>query len=320
MLQNILKSNNPLHYWIIVLLGLFGIGVSLIFFDKDIALNCFIFPDFFNQLIINPVQNIVISYLILFITAFGLISINKEFGDIMGILLPSTVLTLFLNLLTPTVLLINGVFVLPVFTYIMKLIINRFDNKQIFTELFYIGFLIGLSTMVNLDFIVLLLIALIGLMLFRTFYHKEYLVLILCVILPYIILDSLLFIFSDIHVLDVLDINLSNISFDYSVFLSSFYPLLVFLIFTIFVYIRILNKKVELKKIKNRKIFIWINISLLLVWFWVIITAKLHLIYLLAFLLAITFSIVLTYLPNKLHAKLLLIVLFLLNIITLFVV
>lgn len=310
MFQKIFYSNNPLQYWIVLLLGLFGMFLNLLFIKQDASINCFIFSELFSKVTIGAKYGIVLSYFILFAATLELMLINKEFNDTMGILLPSAVFTLFFNIIYPTLQLINGIIILPIFIFIAKLLINVYEQKRIFSELFYIGFISGLSTMINIDFVIILLIVYIGLVFLRPFYFKEYIVLAISFLLPYIMLDSVMFFFFDMHVILLLN---NNYSFDYSVFLSSLFPILVFIIFTIFVYLRILNKKVELKKIKSRKIFIWINSSILLVWIWIFFSSKLLLIYLLALLLAISFSVALISLPKQIHSKLLLIVLLILN-------
>lgn len=311
MFQKIFYSNNPLQYWIIILLGLFGMILNLLYVEQDASINCFIFSELFSKVIIGAKYGVVLSYFILFAATLELMLINKEFNDTMGILLPSAVFTLFFNIIYPTLHLINGIIILPIFIFIAKLLINVYEQKRIFSELFYIGFISGLSTMINIDFVIILLIVYVGLFLLRPFYYKEHIVLLISSLLPYIMLDSVMFFFFDMHVIRLLN---NNYSFDYSVFLSSLFPILVFIIFSVFIYFRILTNKVELKKIKSRKIFIWINSSIFLVWLWIFFSSKLLLIYLLALLLAISFSVVLMSLPKQIHSKLLLIVLLFLNV------
>lgn len=313
MFQKIFYSNNPLQYWIVIVLGLWGGILNLLYIEQDISITSFVFPEWFANIAIGAKLGILVSYLILFITAFGLIGINKDFGDVMGILLPSVVLTLFFNIIYPTLHLINGIIILPIFVFIANMLIKVSSQKRIFTELFYIGFISGFSTMINIDFIIVLLIVYIGLFFLRPFYFKEYIVLLLSFLLPYIMLDSVLFFFYDTHVVRVLDTNFNNNTLGYSFFLSSLFPILVFILFSAFVYFRILTNKAELKKIKSRKIFIWINSSIFLVWLWIFFSSKLLLIYLLALLLAISFSVVLISLPKRIHSKLLIIVLLILN-------
>ena len=311
MFQKIFYSNNPLQYWIIILLGLFGMILNLLYVEQDASINCFIFSELFSKVIIGAKYGVVLSYFILFAATLELMLINKEFNDTMGILLPSAVFTLFFNIIYPTLHLINGIIILPIFIFIAKLLINVYEQKRIFSELFYIGFISGLSTMINIDFVIILLIVYVGLFLLRPFYYKEHIVLLISSLLPYIMLDSVMFFFFDMHVIRLLN---NNYSFDYSVFLSSLFPILVFIIFSVFIYFRILTNKVELKKIKSRKIFIWINSSIFLVWLWIFFSSNLLLIYLLALLLAISFSVVLMSLPKQIHSKLLLIVLLFLNV------
>lgn len=313
MFQKIFYSNNPLQYWIVIVLGLGGMILNLLNIEQDFSITSFVFPEWFTKLTIGTKSGLLVSYVILFITAFGLIGINKEFGNVMGCLLPSVVLTLLINILIPIAISINGIIILPIFVFITKLLINVSEEKRIFTKLLYIGFFLGLSTMINIDFIIILLIVFIGLAILRPFYFKEYIFLIISFVLPYIILDSVLFFFFDKHVVSVLDTNFNNYTLGYSYLLSSLFPILVFIIFSIFVYYRILTNKVELKKIKSRKIFIWINSSMFLVWIWIFLSSNLLLIYLLALLLAISFSVVLISLPKRIHSKLLLFVLLMLN-------
>lgn len=313
MFQKIFYSNNPLQYWIVILFGFFGMFVSLMYAEQNIAIRCSLFPEWWTHITIHPKAGVLVSYLSLFFTAFALMSISKEFGDVLGILLPSVVLTLFFNLLTPTFLSINSIIILPVFIFIIKLLVNMYEKKRVFTELFYMGFISGVMSMIDVDFVTILFIVIAGLVVLRPFYFKEYLVLLISFILPYIILDSVLFFFFNTHVLSVFEINLEKYTFDLTIFLSSMYPMVVFFIFSIFIYIRIFNNKVELKKIKSRKIFVWINISIFLLWIWIILTSNLLLIYILALLLAVSFSVVIMTLPNRVHSKLLLITLFILN-------
>jgi len=315
MFQKIFYSNNPLQFWIVILFGIFGLFISLMYAEQDVAIRCSIFPEWWSHISINPIAGVLVSYLSLFLTTFALMSISKEFGDVLGILLPSVVLTLFFNLLTPTFLSINSIVILPAFIFIIKLLVNIYETQRVFSELFYMGFISGVASMIDVEFIAILFIVVIGIIVLRPFYFKEYLVLLISFILPYIILDAVIFFFFDIHVLSVFDLNIATYKFDLTAFLSSLYPMVVFFIFSIFIYNRILNNKVELKKIKSRKIFVWINISILLLWMWIILTSNMLLIYLLALMLAVSFSVVMITLPKKIHAKLLLITLFILNII-----
>lgn len=314
MFKKIFYSNNPLQYWIVILLGLFGMFLNLLHSKQGTSINSFVLPELFLKVIVGAKSVVVLSYAILFLATLMLIEINKVFSDIMGLLLPSVVLTLLFNIIFPTLHLIDGIIILPIFIFITKLLINIFDKKRIFSELFYIGFISSISTMINIDFVIILIIVYVGLLLLRQFYYKEHIVLLISFLLPYIMLDSILFFFFDKHVVHFLDINFNNYSFEYSIFLASLYAVLVFLLLTVFVYLRILTNNAKIKKIKTRKIFIWINSSIFLVWLWIFLSSKLLLIYLLALLLAISFSVVLMNLPKQIHSKILLIVLLFLNV------
>ncbi|MGQ9846911.1 MAG: hypothetical protein ACUVQP_05330, partial [Bacteroidales bacterium] len=306
MFQRIFYSNNPLQYWIVLLLGLFGMILNLLYVEQDASINSFVFPELFSNVIIKAKYAVVLSYIFLFISTLELIHINKDLSDTMGVLLPSVVLTLFFNILFPSVYSIIGIIILPVFIFITRLLINVSEHKRIFSELFYIGFISGFISMINFDFVIILFIVYIGLAFLRPFYFKEYIVLLISFLLPYIMLDSVMFFFFDTHVIRFLNIK-NNSSFNDSVFSSLLFAILVLIISTIFVYLRILNQKVQLKKLKSRKIFIWINSSIFLVWIWIFLSSKLLLIYLLTLLLAISFSVILMSLPKQIHSKLLLI-------------
>lgn len=319
MLNKLLQNNNPLHFWIVFLLAVFGYALitlnsnGITDFNLEIGLNN-IFTFKTHDWIIN-----LTAYFLFFVVGFELISVSKEFSDNFGIIFPSIIFMLFGNLILNFSLSLISALGVVIFIIIIKLNFQIFEKQRIYTDLFYIGFLTSLLTLLRPEFIALKLLTFIALIVLRAFNMKEYIVLIISFFVPFIFIDAIQYFFYNIHFFDWINYQSLKYNFDINLLTNAIYPLITLFIFSIFTLYRYLIGKAELKKIKSRRYNTWLNISLITLWGLFLLTAKIEFIYLIIVLLSLSFSIIISSIPKPIHVKLLVISLFLLNILIIFI-
>jgi len=313
MINKLFYNQNSLNFWYFLVVGLWGFIITSIVNHQPLVINFSFLPVFLKDITLNSYASIVLIYLIILVSAFILMSISKEFADHVGLLLPSVVFVLLINILTSTFLDFTAVLIIPFFLIIIKIIISLYDKQKAFEQIIYIGFLNALISLINIDFTIILFLSVFSIIILRPFYLKEYILLILSYIFPFLFIDAIMFFISNKHVFSLINPHLEIQHFNYAQFLSSIYPLMVLLILSVFTVYKFINRKVGLKKIRTRRFFLWLHISLFIVWLFLLSLSLPSLYYVIVVLMGLSLSIVLVSMEIKRHAVLLLLALIVLN-------
>lgn len=319
MLHKLLQNNNPFHFWIVFLLAVFGFALMTLnsneisTFNLEIGLN-----NIFTLKTHEWVMNLA-AYLLFIIASFELMSVSKIFSDNFGILLPSIIFMLWGNLILNFSLNLISAFGVVIFVLIIKLNLRFLEKQKNYTDLFYIGFLTSVLTLLKPEFIALLLLTFIALIVLKSFNIKEYIILIISFFVPFIFIDAIQYFIYNIHFFEWINYPSLKYNFDINLLTNAIYPIITLFIFSIFTLYRYLNSKTELKKIKSRRYNTWLNFSLITLWCLFFLTAKVEFIYLIIVLLSLSFSIIISSIQKPIHVKLLVISLFLLNILIIFI-
>ncbi|NSW46175.1 MAG: hypothetical protein HPY79_10220 [Bacteroidales bacterium] len=313
MINKLFYNQNSLNFWYFLVVGLWGFIITSIINHHPLVINFSFSPVFLKDITLNTYASIVLIYLIILASAFIMMSISKEFADHVGLLLPSIVFVLLINILTSTFLDFTAVLIIPFFLLIIKIIISLYDKQKAFEEIIYIGFLNALISLINIDFTIILFLSFFSIIVMRPFYIKEYILLLLSYFFPFIFMDAIMFFISNQHVFSLINRNSEIQHFNYAQFLSSIYPLMILLILSFFTVSKFINRKIGLKKIRTRRFFLWLHISLVIVWLFLFSLSLPSLYYIIVVFIALSLSIVLVSLEIKRHAVLLLLALIILN-------
>lgn len=319
MLNKFLHDNKFFHFGIVFLLAIIGFGLvsfnspNITNFNIEIGLN--------NILSLKtPIWLVnLLTYILFIVASFELSFVSKEFSDNFGFIFPSIIFILLGNFILNFSLSVVSAFATVIFIIIIKLIFQLFKKQRIFTDLFYIGILISFLSILKPIFVFLLLLAFIALFILRTFYIKEYIVLIISFLIPFIFIDAFQYFFYDIHLFEWINFNDFKYKFDSNVVNEVFYPLIIFFILSILIIFRYVSGKSVLKKVKTRLFNKWFNLSIITLWLLFFLTSKTEFIYLILVLLSLLLSIIISCFRKKIYIKLALLSLFLLNILIIFI-
>jgi len=319
MINKLFYNQNPLNFWYILVIGIWGFIIALIVNHNSITFNFSFSPVLFKNISLNASIALVFVYFTILFSAFLMMSISKEFSDSIGLLLPSTVFVLLINLLTPTILDFTAVLTVPFFLMIMKILISTYEKQKAFENIIYLGLLSAIISIIKIEFVIILFLCFMGISILRPFSGKEYILLLISYFFPFVLIDALMYFFSDKHIFALLNVHYDLQHFNYTQLWSSIYPLMVLLILSAFVIFKFVNKKVELKKIRTRRFFLWVQLSLVIVWLILLGLLFPSLYYVVIVLIALSFSVVLISIKTKRHAVLWLLALIILNFLVLVV-
>jgi hypothetical protein len=316
MYHKLTKENNPLYFWMV---GLFLIvGWLPLFFDNHpafINIRIDLFNAVFSGWNLNYSLILFVSFIAVLASAFLFIFISKKFNDVFGILLPSFVFVLLINIYALTNVDFNIFLISPFYVFIIYLLLKIIDLERIYDIVFYIGFLIGMLSIFYFLSCIILAVVILGLVFFKPFNVKELILLLISFFIPFIFVDVYMYVFKATHVFSLL----SEYFTTYHIrFLQSFFVLLIVLVFFLFS----LNKnakKIMLKKIKNRKYYNWLIISQVVLWVIMFALQNVSVLFFILVLFSIGFSTAVVSLKKELHAKMLLLCLIILNLVAILI-
>jgi len=261
MLKKILYENTIQNFLFLFILIIF-LPALHIFINKTINNNTYIFIYGNLNLPINQTLFFIIFTVFTSISAFLLYYFNYNFNETFSRILPSFSFIILINYLPINHIKPINFLILPILIELINILFNAYNQEKVYKYLFNFSFLTSISSFINFNFIFIILTLYLWLILFRTYNIREYILPLVGLIIPYLIIDTVTFIFSGQTNFFSILFNRINFNGDYH---PEFSIIILFLIFIFLIY-NFLKFRHHLKKVKNRKYNTWIIFSTALLW------------------------------------------------------
>ncbi|MCX7862366.1 MAG: hypothetical protein N2449_05165 [Bacteroidales bacterium] len=265
MIAKLIYESKGINVIFLLLLGILGNLYQYFTLDSIINFNINILH-FYNFAFSTYtwIFFIIIQTLII-ISAISITFLTKLYYNHFSVFLPSIIFFILMHAYPITLLSVTDLFVFPLLIFSFKILIDAYEQNKIYSILFQYGFIIGILSALNINVVLLFPLVILWLLNFRPFNPKEYLLPLVSFVIPMFIFDSILFIISpnSQSYFTLFFDSITNISIYHSIPL---FPVLCSFSLSIFSIYRFIYYRNTLKKIKERRYYLWLVFNLLYLW------------------------------------------------------
>lgn len=317
MIARLIYESKGFNIIFVVLLAFLGNIHQFFLIDNYYTHIPLVLPLFQISFSISPWLFFVIYQTIALIVAFQISNISKLYSNHFSIFLPSLIWLVLLNIYP--VYMVNPVnaVVLPFISLILNFLFETYEKQHVHSTLFLFSFLLGIIILFNSDAVLIIPLLYLWLLNFRQFNIKEYILPLVGLVIPIVLADATWYI-SNIHQNNSLFTNLIQI-FDLKDSTLPLLPLFGSLFIFSFSIYRFINYRNSLKKIKERKYYLWIIFSLIYLWITFIILDNQLVFFTINIFLSVLVSILIVSFQNTLYSKLFFIGTLLLNFVSMLI-
>ncbi len=317
MIAKLIYESKSLNILFVLLLAVFGNIHQLFmanYYHTNISLVLPMLRLFLN---ISPWLSFIIYQSIALLVAFQISNVSKLYSNHFSIFLPSIIWLILVHIYPVYFVNPTNVIVLPFILVLINLLFEAYEKKHVQNTLFLFGFILGVLLIINSDAILIAPLLYLWLLNFRQFNIKEYILPLIGTAVPIVLADATWYISnihqnsslftSFIHTLDLKDFNLPLLPLFSSLFIFAFSTY------------RLINYRNSLKKIKERKYYLWIIFCLIYLWIMFIILDNQFIFFTINIFLSILVSILIVSFQNSMYSKLFFIGILLLNFVSILI-